>query len=128
MGEMEVWAIYGYGAAFNLHEMMTVKSDNIDGRVEMFEKIVRDGHYHMSEGSPTEAFNVLTNELKGLCLDVELLKEDEVAVIRADEKMRLGTRPVGKDRGPIIQKKVSLVKARRQKIDDEFPDEDCVTE
>jgi DNA-directed RNA polymerase subunit beta len=74
VGEMEVWALEGYGAAFNLLEMMTIKSDDIDGRAEVFDEIVRNGRYHLG-GVRTEALNVLLKELQGLCLDIEFENE-----------------------------------------------------
>jgi len=73
-GEMEVWALLGYGAAYTLREMLTIKSDDIVGRSAAFDSIVRDekiGHPH----TPA-AFNVLVNQLRGLALDVKLTKED----------------------------------------------------
>jgi DNA-directed RNA polymerase subunit beta len=70
MGEMEVWALEGYGAAYNLLEMMTIKSDDVEGRAEVFDEIARNGRYHLG-GGRTEALNVLLKELQGLCLDIE---------------------------------------------------------
>jgi DNA-directed RNA polymerase subunit beta len=70
-GEMEVWAIEGYGAANILQEFLTVKSDDVDGRVKMYDSIVR-GESISKPGVP-ESFKVLVNELKALSLNVELL-------------------------------------------------------
>jgi DNA-directed RNA polymerase subunit beta len=75
-GEMEVWALEGYGAAYTLQEMLTVKSDDVAGRTKMYEAIVK-GHNTMDAGLP-ESFNVLVKELQSFCLDVELLEEEEV--------------------------------------------------
>jgi DNA-directed RNA polymerase subunit beta len=72
-GEMEVWALEAYGAAFTLQELLTVKSDDILGRNRIYEAIVK-GNYVLETGIP-ESFKVLTNELKSLCLDVRLLRE-----------------------------------------------------
>ncbi len=73
-GEMEVWALEAYGAAYTLREMLTVKSDDVNGRTKMYEAIIR-GNTPAEPGIP-ESFNVLVNELKGLCLNIDYLKED----------------------------------------------------
>ena len=70
LGEMEVWAMEAYGAAYTLKEFLTVKSDDVEGRTTMYEKIVK-GNNFLETGMP-ESFHVLVKELKGLCLDVEL--------------------------------------------------------
>jgi len=75
LGEMEVWAMESYGAAYTLKEFLTVKSDDVEGRTSMYEKIVK-GNNFLDAGLP-ESFHVLVKELKGLCLDVELLADDE---------------------------------------------------
>jgi len=72
LGEMEVWAMEAYGAAYTLKEFLTVKSDDVEGRTAMYEKIVK-GNNFLETGLP-ESFHVLVKELKGLCLDVELLE------------------------------------------------------
>ena len=72
-GEMEVWALEGYGAAHILQEILTVKSDDVVGRTKMYESIVR-GDCTLEPGLP-ESFNVLVKELQSLALDVELKKE-----------------------------------------------------
>lgn len=69
-GEMECWALQAYGAAYTLQEMLTVKSDDVVGRVKMFEAIVR-GDSEFESGVP-ESFNVMVKELRSLCLNVEL--------------------------------------------------------
>ncbi len=71
-GEMEVWALEAYGAAYTLQELLTVKSDDIIGRNKIYEAIVK-GNYILETGIP-ESFKVLTNELKSLCLDIHLLR------------------------------------------------------
>jgi DNA-directed RNA polymerase subunit beta len=72
LGEMEVWALEAYGAAYTLQEMLTVKSDDVEGRKRMYESIVK-GDHSLHPGLP-ESFNVLVKELQALCLDVELLQ------------------------------------------------------
>jgi len=71
-GEMEVWALEAYGAAFTLQEMLTVKSDDVSGRTRIYEAIVK-GEQRFYPGTP-ESFNVLIKELQGLCLDVKTEK------------------------------------------------------
>ncbi|OGP19655.1 MAG: DNA-directed RNA polymerase subunit beta [Deltaproteobacteria bacterium GWA2_57_13] len=73
LGEMEVWALEAYGAAFTLQEMLTVKSDDVIGRTRMYEAIVK-GENLLEPGLP-ESFNVMIKELQSLGLDVELLEE-----------------------------------------------------
>ncbi len=73
-GEMEVWALQAYGAAYTLQEMLTVKSDDVNGRTKVYESIVR-GEDSFEAGVP-ESFNVLVKEIKSLCLNVELLNEE----------------------------------------------------
>jgi DNA-directed RNA polymerase subunit beta len=70
LGEMEVWAMEAYGAAYSLQEFLTVKSDDVVGRSRMYEKIVK-GNNFLEAGLP-ESFNVLVKELQGLCMDIEL--------------------------------------------------------
>ena len=72
-GEMEVWALEAYGAAFTLQEMLTVKSDDVSGRTKMYKNIV-DGNYEMDPGMP-ESFNVLLKEVRSLGIDMELETE-----------------------------------------------------
>ena len=69
-GEMEVWALEAYGAAYNLQEMLTVKSDDVAGRTKVYETIVK-GDDKFESGVP-ESFNVLVNEIKSLGLDIDL--------------------------------------------------------
>ncbi len=69
-GEMEVWALEAYGAAYTLQEMLTVKSDDVNGRTKMYKNIV-DGNHHMDAGMP-ESFNVLVKEIRSLGLNIEL--------------------------------------------------------
>ncbi|MBN4050516.1 DNA-directed RNA polymerase subunit beta, partial [Gammaproteobacteria bacterium AH-315-M22] len=69
-GEMEVWALEAYGAAYTLQEMLTVKSDDVDGRTKMYKNIV-DGNHKIEAGMP-ESFNVLVKEIRSLGLDIDL--------------------------------------------------------
>ena len=69
-GEMEVWALEAYGAAYTLQEMLTVKSDDVSGRTKMYKNIV-DGDHRMEAGMP-ESFNVLVKEIRSLGIDIEL--------------------------------------------------------
>jgi len=69
-GEMEVWALEAYGAAYTLQEMLTVKSDDVQGRNQMYKNIV-DGEHEMVAGMP-ESFNVLVKEIRSLAINIEL--------------------------------------------------------
>jgi DNA-directed RNA polymerase subunit beta len=94
LGEMEVWAMEAYGAAFSLQEFLTVKSDDVVGRTRMYESIVK-GDYTLESGLP-ESFNVLLKELQALALDIELLEQApperrRAAVMLSDEPSKTGT-------------------------------------
>jgi len=78
LGEMEVWALYAYGAAYTLQEMLTLKSDDINGRIKAYEAIVR-GEEVPEPGIP-ESFNVFVKELQSLGLQVDLLKTSKEQV------------------------------------------------
>jgi len=73
LGEMEVWALEAYGAAYTLQEMLTVKSDDVVGRTRMYEAIVK-GDNLLEPGLP-ESFNVMVKELQSLGLDIDLVEE-----------------------------------------------------
>jgi|UniRef100_A0A7V6A455 DNA-directed RNA polymerase subunit beta len=75
LGEMEVWALEAYGAAYTLQEFLTVKSDDVAGRTRIYEKIFK-GEYDLEAGLP-ESFNVLVRELKSLALNVDLMKSEK---------------------------------------------------
>jgi DNA-directed RNA polymerase subunit beta len=77
LGEMEVWALEAYGAAYSLQEMLTVKSDDVAGRTRMYEAIVK-GENVLEPGLP-ESFNVMVKELQSLALDVELIEDQQAA-------------------------------------------------
>ncbi|MCG6930528.1 MAG: DNA-directed RNA polymerase subunit beta [Desulfofustis sp.] len=73
LGEMEVWAMEAYGAAYTLKEFLTAKSDDVEGRTQMYERIVKGDNF-LATGLP-ESFHVLVKELQGLCLNMELIEE-----------------------------------------------------
>jgi len=75
LGEMEVWALEAYGAAYTLQEFLTVKSDDVQGRTKLYENIVK-GEYTVQPGLP-ESFNVLVKELQSLGMDIKFIKEGE---------------------------------------------------
>ncbi len=82
LGEMEVWALEAYGAAYALQEFLTVKSDDVTGRNRMYEAIVK-GEQLLEPGLP-ESFNVLVKELQSLALNVELIEEEDTKELKAD--------------------------------------------
>ncbi len=86
-GEMEVWALEAYGAAHTLQEILTIKSDDVSGRSKAYESIIK-GEAIRKHNIP-ESFHVLVRELKGLCLDVELLKEGRRVDLLGKEDKRL---------------------------------------
>jgi DNA-directed RNA polymerase subunit beta len=82
-GEMEVWALQAYGAAYTLQELLTIKSDDIQGRTKTYEAIVK-GEREVEPGTP-ESFNVLVREMRSLCLDVvKLVKVDGTAEVEEE--------------------------------------------
>lgn len=81
-GEMECWAMQAYGAAYTLQELLTIKSDDVLGRVKVYEAIVK-GENMPSPGIP-ESFKVLLKELQSLCLNVEVLSSDGAAIEMRD--------------------------------------------
>ncbi len=104
-GEMEVWALYAYGAAYVLQEILTIKSDDVVGRVKAYEAIVK-GENIPEPGIP-ESFKVLVKEMQSLCLDVEIisesgeeieLKEDEEDVFKTAEELGLDLSGIGESR------------------------------
>ncbi len=95
LGEMEVWALEAYGAAYALQEFLTVKSDDVSGRTRMYEAIVK-GENTLESGLP-ESFNVLLKELQSLALDVELLETEEAESLLKTDKSSAET--VGQNTG-----------------------------
>jgi DNA-directed RNA polymerase subunit beta len=96
LGEMEVWAMEAYGAAYGLQEFLTVKSDDVIGRTRMYEAIVK-GEHTLESGLP-ESFNVLLKELQSLCLNVELI-EDPNAPRKQESTLELMAREVAQKAG-----------------------------
>ena len=96
LGEMEVWAMEAYGAAYGLQEFLTVKSDDVIGRTRMYEAIVK-GEHKLESGLP-ESFNVLLKELQSLCLNVELI-EDPSAPRKQETTLELMAREVAAKAG-----------------------------
>ena len=90
-GEMEVWALEAYGAAYALQELLTIKSDDVLGRVKVYEAIVK-GENIPEPGIP-ESFKVLIKEMQSLCLNVEVLSSDGMHA--RDARHRRGRLPCG---------------------------------
>ncbi len=88
-GEMEVWALEAYGASYTLQEILTVKSDDVAGRVKTYESIVK-GHNVPTPGVP-ESFKVLVKELQALCLDVQVLDKDGAIIELKDDDDEMTT-------------------------------------
>ena len=83
-GEMEVWALEAYGAAHTLQEILTIKSDDVPGRSKAYESIIKGTP--IKKMNIPESFNVLVRELKGLCMDVELLKDGTKVTLAGEKK------------------------------------------
>ncbi len=79
LGEMEVWALEAYGAAYTLQELLTVKSDDVQGRTKIYESLVK-GDNSLTAGTP-QSFNVLMKEMQSLCLDVRLQSKDKMTPV-----------------------------------------------
>ena len=88
-GEMEVWALEAYGASYTLQEILTVKSDDVAGRVRTYESIVK-GHNVPKPGVP-ESFKVLVKELQALCLDIQVLDKDGNEIELKDDEDEMTT-------------------------------------
>ncbi len=99
-GEMEVWALEAYGAAFTLQEMLTIKSDDTVGRVKAYEAIVKGEN--IAEPSIPESFKVLLKEMQSLALDVQVISEDggEVEVREEDDELLRAAEELGIDLSP----------------------------
>jgi DNA-directed RNA polymerase subunit beta len=96
-GEMEVWALEAYGSAYTLQELLTVKSDDVMGRVMVYEAIVK-GENIPEPGIP-ESFKVLVKEMQALCLNVEVLSEEgkEIEIRETDEELMRTAEDLGID-------------------------------
>jgi DNA-directed RNA polymerase subunit beta len=99
-GEMEVWALEAYGAAYTLQEMLTIKSDDTVGRVKAYEAIVKGEN--IAEPSIPESFKVLLKEMQSLALDVGVISEDggEVEVREEDDELLRAAEELGIDLSP----------------------------
>ena len=99
-GEMEVWALEAYGAAYTLQEMLTIKSDDTVGRVKTYEAIVKGEN--IAEPSIPESFKVLLKEMQSLALDVSVISEDggEVEVREEDDELLRAAEELGIDLSP----------------------------
>ena len=86
-GEMEVWALEAYGAAYILQELLTVKSDDVEGRTKIYESMVK-GENTLEAGTPA-SFDVLTNEIRGLALNMQLEKRTDLAIAAVSLRVRL---------------------------------------
>jgi len=122
-GEMEVWALEAYGAAHNLQEMLTIKSDDVTGRAKAYEAIIK-GEDILQPGVP-ESFKVLVKELQSLGLALEVIKEEEVKITPAEEIIEEApnflTEPeTGKD-SPSSKEEEAKV-ASTEEITEEVPD------
>ena len=89
-GEMEVWALEAYGAAYTLQELLTVKSDDVQGRTRIYESIVK-GDNSLEAGVP-ESFNVLIKEMKGLGLDVQVKNSESLDITKSESPDRIASR------------------------------------
>jgi DNA-directed RNA polymerase subunit beta len=94
-GEMEVWALEAYGAAYTLQELLTVKSDDVLGRNKIYESIVK-GRHQLEPGIP-ESFKVLISELKSLCLNVELLQKSEEEEEKEENQKGMESSPASEE-------------------------------
>jgi DNA-directed RNA polymerase subunit beta len=95
-GEMEVWALEAYGAAYALQELLTIKSDDVQGRVKVYEAIVKGDN--IPEPGIPESFRVLVKEMQSLCLNVEMLSAgEEVELRELEEDMYRSTEALGID-------------------------------
>jgi DNA-directed RNA polymerase subunit beta len=83
-GEMECWALQAYGAAYSLQEMLTVKSDDVAGRIKIYESVVR-GDHNFESGLP-ESFHVMIKELRSLCLNVALEQSDDIEPAQIEQQ------------------------------------------
>ena len=128
-GEMEVWALEAYGAAYTLQEILTVKSDDVLGRVKTYEAIVK-GENVPEPGIP-ESFKVLIKELQSLCLDVKVMKgdEEEVAIEDENETTNKGEDKSSSQDSMLIDGKDNLGgEISEEEFDDGFIKEDIILE
>jgi len=119
-GEMEVWALYSYGAAYVLQEILTIKSDDILGRVKAYEAIVK-GENIPEPGIP-ESFKVLVKEMQSLCLDVEILGEsgEEIELREEDEDIFRTAEDLGLDLGTAENRAVASTDVLEELIESDI--------
>jgi len=123
-GEMEVWALEAYGASYTLQEILTVKSDDVVGRVKTYEAIVK-GENVPEPGVP-ESFKVLIKELQSLCLDVKVLSEnnEEIEIKEIDEDINEAAKELGLDILASDQSELEISGETVEEFTDEFVDFD----
>ncbi|HPZ23701.1 MAG TPA: DNA-directed RNA polymerase subunit beta, partial [Bacilli bacterium] len=127
-GEMEVWALYAYGAAHVLQEMITVKSDDVVGRVKVYEALVK-GENINGAGIP-EAFRVLLKELQGLGLHIEIINnKDEIVDLKeledtTDDNEPLSINEIDVNTGDIKRPEVTEEPVEENTDDEELEDDD----
>ena len=124
-GEMEVWALEAYGASYTLQEILTVKSDDVVGRLKTYESIVK-GENIPEPGVP-ESFKVLIKELQSLCLDVRILSEDDHEIAIKDTDEEISETDKARDLGldiPMPPRAGRLAPSKRSPDDNEEEDED----
>ncbi|HWB23359.1 MAG TPA: DNA-directed RNA polymerase subunit beta [Gaiellaceae bacterium] len=121
-GEMEVWALEAYGAAYTLQEMLTIKSDDTVGRVKAYEAIVKGEN--IAEPSIPESFKVLLKEMQSLALDIQVISEDggEVEVREEDDELLRAAEELGIDLSPGSLRGVAGLDPAEAVIEDEAPD------
>ncbi len=124
-GEMEVWALEAYGAAYTLQEILTVKSDDVTGRVKAYEAIVK-GQNIPNPGVP-EAFRVLVKELQSLCMDIRVLDKDgsEITLTGIEDEEPERTTYSAEDLGATVETKDTFDSMQEKFADepDEIPDD-----
>jgi DNA-directed RNA polymerase subunit beta len=121
-GEMEVWALEAYGAAYTLQEMLTIKSDDTVGRVKAYEAIVKGEN--IAEPSIPESFKVLLKEMQSLALDIQVISEDggEVEVREEDDELLRAAEELGIDLSPGSLRGIGGLDPAQAVIEDEAPD------
>ena len=129
-GEMEVWALEAYGAANTLQEMLTVKSDDVVGRLKTYESIVKNEN--VAEPGIPESFKVLIKELQGLALDIKVLTEDKQEIglkdIVEDDRDLVDIRPERKKAQEEIEVNLEEITAEDLGESVYVPDEDSISD
>jgi DNA-directed RNA polymerase subunit beta len=122
-GEMEVWALEAYGAAYTLQEMLTIKSDDTIGRVKAYEAIVKGEN--IAEPSIPESFKVLLKEMQSLSLDVHVLSDEgrEVEVREEDDELLRAAEELGIDLSPASVRQAAAEVRSAQELEEGAPEE-----